>query len=131
MKSRGTTRVPAVVPETLGVDLSSRKGKELFRWFLACLLFGRPIQQEIAERAYFRLVSAGLSSPDRVLDAGWDELVRLLDEAHYVRYDFFTQFELRRASPDSARAVCAGVESSPFRRLPACYLSSPACPKLQ
>ena len=66
----------------------------MFKWFLACLLFGKPIQQEIAERAYIQLVSAGLQNPDTVLEAGWDELVRLLDEAHYVRYDFSTATKL-------------------------------------
>ncbi|MBZ5549070.1 MAG: hypothetical protein LAO22_14115 [Acidobacteriia bacterium] len=81
--------MPSVVAK-LGIDLSSRKDGELFKWFLACLLFGKPIQgkpiqQEIAERAYTRLVSAGLRNPDAVLGAGWDKLVALLDEAHYVR----------------------------------------------
>ncbi|MBZ5682483.1 MAG: DNA methylase [Acidobacteriia bacterium] len=74
--------------------MSSRKEAELFKWFLACLLFGKPIQQEIAERAYTRLMSAGLRNPDAVLRAGWDELVRLLDEAHYVRYDFSSATKL-------------------------------------
>jgi hypothetical protein len=82
------------VAKKLGINLSSRKEGELFKWFLACLLLGKPIQQEIAERAYTRLVSAGLRNPDAVLDAGWDELVRLLDEAHYVRYDFSTATKL-------------------------------------
>ena len=59
------------VAEELGIDLSSRKVGELFKWFLACLLFGKPIQQEIAERAYTLLVSAGLRNPDAVLGAGW------------------------------------------------------------
>lgn len=78
----------------LGINLSSRKEGELFKWFLACLLFGKPIQQEIAEQAYSRLVSAGLRSPDAVLGAGWGKLVELLDEAHYVRYDFSTATKL-------------------------------------
>jgi hypothetical protein len=82
------------VAKKLGIDLSSRKEQHLFKWFLACLLFGKPIQQEIAERAYVQLVSAGLESPDQVLRAGWDELVRLLDAAHYVRYDFSTATKL-------------------------------------
>lgn len=86
--------MPQVVAKKLGIDLSSRKEGELFKWFLACLLFGKPIQQEIAERAYTRLVSEGLRSPDAVLDAGWDKLVELLDEAHYVRYDFSTATKL-------------------------------------
>jgi hypothetical protein len=82
------------VAKKLGIDLSSRKDRELFKWFLACLLFGKPIQQQIAERAYAQLVSAGIETPDQVLYAGWDELVRLLDEAHYVRYDFSTATKL-------------------------------------
>jgi hypothetical protein len=94
VKRRRTTGISAALSRRLGIDLSSRKEEELFKWFLACLLFGKPIQQEIAERAYTRLVSAGLTNPDEVLDAGWDELVRLLDDAHYVRYDFSTATKL-------------------------------------
>jgi len=86
--------MPPDVANKLGITLSSRREGELFKWFLACLLFGKPIQQEIAERAYARLVSAGLQNLDAVLRAGWDELVRLLDEAHYVRYDFSTATKL-------------------------------------
>ncbi len=66
----------------------------MYRWFLACLLFGKPIQQEIAREAYRTLVRAGLLTPEAVLRAGWDELVRLLDEAQYVRYDFSTATKL-------------------------------------
>ncbi len=57
----------------------------------------QPIQREIAQQAYARLISAGLPTPDILLDAGWDELVRLLDEAHYVRYDFSTATKLLEA----------------------------------
>ena len=82
MKSRGPTHLSPTVAEELGIDLFSRKEGELFKWFLVCLLFGKPIQQEIAERAYTRLVSAGLRHPDAVLSASWDKLVDPLDEAH-------------------------------------------------
>lgn len=37
---------------------------------------------------------AGLRNADKVLDAGWDELVHLLDEAHYVDYGFSTATKL-------------------------------------
>jgi endonuclease III len=80
--------------EELGIHLSSKKEEELFKWFLACLLFGKPIQRQVAERALNTLVTAGLTSPDAILRAGWDELVRLLDEAHYVRYDYSTATKL-------------------------------------
>jgi hypothetical protein len=78
----------------LQIDLASKSEQELFKWFLACLLFGKPIQTEIAERAYQGLVAARLTDPNAVLKAGWDKLVRLLDRAHYVRYDFSTATKL-------------------------------------
>jgi hypothetical protein len=78
----------------LRIDLSSKNEEELFKWFLACLLFGKPIQTEIAERAFQELVAARLTNPGAVLRAGWDKLVRLLDRAHYVRYDFSTATKL-------------------------------------
>lgn len=79
---------------SLQIDLHSRSEEELFKWFLACLLFGKPIQTEIAENAYQELVLGGLTSPDSILRAGWDRLVAILDRAHYVRYDFSTATKL-------------------------------------
>jgi hypothetical protein len=80
--------------EELGIHLSSKKEEDLFKWFLVCLLFGKPIQRQVAERAFHTLAAARLLSPEAILCAGWDELVRLLDEAHYVRYDFSTATKL-------------------------------------
>ncbi len=84
----------------LGIRLAAREEQELFKWFLACLLFGKPIQRQVAERAFLTFVAAGLLSPDAILRAGWDELVRLLDEAHYVRYDFSTATRLLHVSKE-------------------------------
>jgi hypothetical protein len=78
----------------LGIHLDSRREKELFKWFLASLLFGKPIQTEIAVRAYQELVKAHLTGPGEIRRAGWDRLVALLDQAHYVRYDFSTATKL-------------------------------------
>jgi len=83
---------------SLGIDLQSKREKELFEWFLACLLFGKPIQKEIAEQAWRTLVSAGLTNPDSIRRAGWDKLVQLLDGAHYVRYDYSTATKLLEVS---------------------------------
>lgn len=80
--------------ENLGINLGSKREEELFKWFLLCLLFGRPIQREVAEEAYQKLVRARLVSPGAIIHAGWDKLVQLLDEAHYVRYDFSTATKL-------------------------------------
>ena len=47
----------------LGIDLKSGEETELFKWFLACLLFGKPIQQEVARRVYEEFVKEGLTTP--------------------------------------------------------------------
>jgi endonuclease III len=84
----------------LDIDLSSEQEAAYFKWFLACLLFGKPVQQEVAKRAYNELVKDGLTTPDAILQAGWDTLVKILDRGHYVRYDFSTATKLLDVSKD-------------------------------
>lgn len=88
------------IAEDLGINLSSRTEDELFKWFLARLHFGKPIQLQVAEKAFGALFAAGLTSPYAMLRAGWDELVRLPDEAHYVRLDFSTATKLLHVSEE-------------------------------
>ncbi|MBU3965720.1 DNA methylase [Patescibacteria group bacterium] len=76
------------------IDVSSGKESEIFKWFLACLLFGKPIRQEVARRTYFEFQEAGLLTPEKILKAGWGKLVKILDKGHYVRYDFSTTTKL-------------------------------------
>src|SRR5437588_11904768 len=87
-----------IYAKDLDIDLSSKQETEYFKWFLACLLFGKPIQQEVARRTYFEFVNAGLTTPDAILQAGWDKLVEVLDRGHYVRYDFSTATKLLEVS---------------------------------
>lgn len=87
----------------LQIDLRSKQEAELFKWFLACMLFAKPIQSEIAERAYRQLAAARLTSPGAILRAGWDKIVLLLDRAHYVRYDFSTATKLLAVSRELKR----------------------------
>jgi endonuclease III len=82
----------------LRIDLASGTERELFKWFLACLLFGKPIQREVAGRAYAELAQAGLVTPRAILDAGWDRLVAVLDRGHYVRFDYSTATKLLEVS---------------------------------
>jgi endonuclease III len=84
----------SIYSKDLGIDLESKKELELFRWFLACLLFGKPIQQEVAKRTYFEFIKENLDTPDAIINAGWDKLVEVLDRGRYVRYDFSTATKL-------------------------------------
>ena len=78
----------------LGIDLKSGREEEIFKWFLACLLFGKPIQQEVARRTYFEFEKEKILTPEKILKAGWDKLVEILDRGYYVRYDFSTATKL-------------------------------------
>jgi len=83
-----------IYSRNLGIDLESGEEKEVFKWFLACLLFGKPIQQKVAEKTYFEFEKEGLITPSMILEAGWNKLVEVLDKGHYVRYDFSTATKL-------------------------------------
>ena len=100
MIPKAKTREKNINSAELGIDLGSGKEKELFKWFLACLLFGRPIQQEVAKRTYFEFVKEGVLTPGEILKAGWDKLVEILDQGHYVRYDFSTATKLLEISEE-------------------------------
>ena len=79
--------------EELGIDLSKGE-EEIFKWFLASILFGRRISEEIAKRTYRTFERYNILSPEKIIEAGWDELVGILDEGGYVRYDFSTATRL-------------------------------------
>lgn len=85
---------PTIRARDLGIDLESGVEGEYFKWFLACLLFGKPIKQEVAKRAYLEFVREGLVTPETLIEAGWDWLVSVLERGHYVRFDFSTATKL-------------------------------------
>ena len=78
--------------EDLKLDLSQPSGP--FQWFLASILFGARISEKIAARTYRTFQEAGIDTPVKILSAGWDELVRILDSGGYMRYDFSTATKL-------------------------------------
>ena len=78
--------------EDLKIDLSQPSGR--FQWFLASTLFGARIGEKIASKTYRAFQGAGIDTPEKILSAGWDELVRILDSGGYVRYDFSTATKL-------------------------------------
>jgi len=81
-------------PEILGIDLKSRREEEIFKWFLASILFGAPITETSVIKTYKCFERYGVLTPQRILEAGWDVLVRILDEGSYTRYDFKTADKL-------------------------------------
>jgi endonuclease III len=78
--------------EELGIDLSEASGR--FKWFLASILFGARIGEQIAMNTYRCFEDAGIDTPEQITGAGWDRLVEILDSGGYVRYDFSTAQKL-------------------------------------
>lgn len=80
--------------EILRIDLSRGKDSEIFKWFLAALLFGAPIQESSVIKTYKCFEKHNVLTSKRILETGWDGLVRILDEGSYTRYDFKTADKL-------------------------------------
>jgi endonuclease III len=76
----------------LGLDLT--KAEDRFKWFLASVLFAKRISAETAKETYLYFEQEELTSPDAILEAGWDRLVEVLDAGGYTRYDFSTATNL-------------------------------------
>ncbi len=80
--------------ELLRINLKSCKESEIFKWFLASVLFGKPIQENVAMKTYQLFALKKITTPDAILRTDWDGLVEILDMGGYVRYDFSTATKL-------------------------------------
>lgn len=79
----------------LGIDVDAGPD-QVERWALAATLFGTRISAAVAARTYHGLADAGVCT---LADAGertWEQLVALLDQGGYVRYDFRTATRLQQ-----------------------------------
>lgn len=80
--------------ELLGIDLKSKGEPEIFKWFLASLLFGAPITEASVVKTYRCFEARGAITPEKIISLGWHGLVSTLDEGSYTRYDFKTADKL-------------------------------------
>ncbi len=86
--------VPGRFSSELGLVLSPRRPRDLFLWFVAAILYGARISGSIVVKTHAEFVRRNLTSPDRIVNTGWDGLVEALDAGGYVRYDFKTATKL-------------------------------------
>ena len=81
-------RYGVLYSEELGIDLRKNNKKELFKWFLASILFGHRITETIAKNTYKTFERYNLLNPRKIIKAGWDFLVNpIMRQGGYVRYD--------------------------------------------
>jgi endonuclease III len=80
--------------DILGINLKTKNDGEIFKWFLASVLFGAPITETSVIRTYKCFESHEVLTPEKIIETGWDGLVKILDEGGYTRYDFKTSDKL-------------------------------------
>jgi len=81
----------------VGIDVDGGEA-EVERWFLAATLFGTRISAAVAERTFRVLDGAGLARIAQARHVPWYDLVKLLDQGGYARYDFRTATRLQELS---------------------------------
>jgi endonuclease III len=62
----------------------------MFRWFLLCYLFGKPIRSETAVDTWQLFIDEKLDTPWAIADASERQLVRVLNRGGYTRYQHVT-----------------------------------------
>ena len=79
----------------LQIDLRGANEAGLFKWLLASFLMGKRIQGAIAAKAYQVIVEQHQrDTPQKLAHCTHRQLVVLLGQAHYVRYDETTASRL-------------------------------------
>lgn len=63
---------------------------DMFRWFLLCYLFGKPIRSETAVATWRLFVERKLDNPWAIVQASERDLVRVLHAGGYTRYQHVT-----------------------------------------
>lgn len=99
-------------------DLDVLSGDDdMFRWFLLCYLFGKPIQSSVAVETWRLFIDKKLDTPWAILDASDHKLVRLLHQGGYTRYQHVTARSLQTCMDQLIR----GYEGSLFFMLESSY----------
>lgn len=75
-----------ITANDLGITIE-RKERELFKWFLASYLFGKRIQRGVAKQTWEVFMKHGVDTPKKIAGHTREQLVGLLGEGNYRRYD--------------------------------------------
>ncbi len=77
-----------------GLDVLSGD-TDMFQWFLLCYLFGKPIQSEVAVVTWQLFIKEKLDTPWAIVEASDHQLVRVLHQGGYTRYQHVTAHGLK------------------------------------
>ena len=96
-----------LLSEQLDIALDHLDPGELFKWFLASLLFGARIRESAAVRTYRAFAAPNLLTPEAIAAANpWDDLPRIMAGGGYARYDGITS----KKTQGAARKLLAEYE---------------------
>jgi hypothetical protein len=97
-------RRPKPIHHAAGYGLDVASGdNDMFRWFLLAYLFGKPIQSSVAAQTWQLFIDRRIDTPWAILAMPPRQLVRLLDEGKYTRYDEVTTRALRTCTVSGRR----------------------------
>ena len=108
---------PYMSAEDLGISIEQDDEESLFHWLLASFLFGKRISQKVAAATWRALVQVhGRDTPRKLCSCSHAQLVRILGEGGYARYDHSTATRLsllcRMLLDDYGGRVLGIVEAS-------------------
>lgn len=115
-----------ITADDLGLKVE-RKERELFKWFLASYLFGKRIQQNIAHQTWDVFMKHGIDSPKKIVEHSREQIVSLLGEGNYRRYDESTAHNMI----EMARALVRDYHGNLLNMYDACRSDSEFIGKLQ
>jgi len=88
--------VTPITAAELGIGIREPSCHGLYKWLLASFLIGKRIRSSVAFEAYRNLVDRhGLDTPEKLAGCSHGDLVRLLGQAGYARYDESTATRLQ------------------------------------
>ncbi|MBS7626953.1 hypothetical protein KEJ51_07985 [Candidatus Bathyarchaeota archaeon] len=93
----------------LGIRLEGSDKCEIFKWFIASVLYGARIPVRVASKTYRKFVEKRLTSPEKIIEVGWDRLVEVLDSGGYARYDFKTATKLLEVVSNLEERYCGDL----------------------
>ena len=82
---------------------------DLFRWFLLCYLFGKPIRSESAVSTWQLFVERRVDTPWAINDASSRQLSNILCDGGYRRYDTVTATGLKKAMDELIRGYDGSI----------------------
>jgi endonuclease III len=84
--------------ELLGIDLTGLSVAQLFKWFVASLLFGARIRESAAIGTYRELEKRRLLTPRALREADFWQMIDVMAWGGYSRYDGITTRKLQGAA---------------------------------